>query len=383
LEVENPFMTDFAIVGGGIYGCGTAWELARRGAEVLLLEAKTIASGASGGPGSRGVRANGRDRRELPLMRLAYALWPALHQAIDADTGYSQTGHLMLIERETDYRAAPARLWLQNRQGIPTRLIEGAELREKEPHLSHRVRAALYCPHDGVADHTATTRGLAQAARRLGAEIREGTPVSGMERQGERVTAVFTAHGERFPVKHSLLLLANHDVPRLAQAELGLTLPVWWRLPQVIFTDAVDPVPPRHLIGHAHRKLALKRGPGGGVMVSGGWHGRWNRETQRAETQPDQIAGNMAAAVAVYPELEGVAVREAVADRLETQSIDAIPIIDQLPGVANMIVATGWSGHGWAIAPAVNQLLADWAYNGERPELLRPFRYERFPIALL
>ena len=62
-------MADYIIVGGGIYGCTVAWQLAKRGADVLLLEANTIASGASGGLGERGVRANGRDLRELPLMR--------------------------------------------------------------------------------------------------------------------------------------------------------------------------------------------------------------------------------------------------------------------------------------------------------------------------
>ena len=70
-------MTEFVIVGGGIYGCAVAWELAKRGADVLLLEAQSIASGASGGLGERGVRANGRDLRELPLMRLAYDIWPS------------------------------------------------------------------------------------------------------------------------------------------------------------------------------------------------------------------------------------------------------------------------------------------------------------------
>ncbi|HXH11738.1 MAG TPA: FAD-dependent oxidoreductase [Alphaproteobacteria bacterium] len=64
---------DFVIVGGRVYGAGVAWELAKRGAEVLLLEAQQIASGASGGLGQRGVRANGRDLRELALMRLAPA----------------------------------------------------------------------------------------------------------------------------------------------------------------------------------------------------------------------------------------------------------------------------------------------------------------------
>ena len=95
-------MVDYVIVGGGIYGCTVAWELAKRGADVRLLEAKTIASGASGGLGERGVRANGRDGRELPLMRLAYDIWPTLHKEINGFTGYRRLGHLDMIEREED-----------------------------------------------------------------------------------------------------------------------------------------------------------------------------------------------------------------------------------------------------------------------------------------
>jgi sarcosine oxidase subunit beta len=371
-------MADYVVVGGGVYGCGVAWRLAQRGAEVLLLEARQIASGASGGRGQRGVRANGRDPRELPPMCLAYTLWPELHEEIGAHTGFEQTGHLMLIERDRDYREAVARAWLQVQKGIPSRVVERDELREMEPSLSEQVLAALYCPHDGVADHTATTRGLADAARRQGAEIREGVAVSGLERRGGQVTAVITSQEERIPVEHVLLLLSNTDVPEFVERELGVILPVWWRLPQVVFTEPVDPFPVRHLIGHAHRTLAVKAGPNDSVMISGGWSGRWNPETGRGETQPDQVLGNVAEAVAVYPSLADVHVEHAAADRLESQAVDGIPVIDHVPGVNNVLFAAGWSGHGWAIAPAVTWLLADWAFTGERPELLRPFRYDRF-----
>jgi sarcosine oxidase subunit beta len=112
-------------------------------------------------------------------------------------------------------------------------------------------------------------------------------------------------------------------------------------------------------------------------MISGGWHGRWN-EQGHPETLPDQVAGNFAEAVAVYPILATSAVAEADASRTETISIDGIPIIGRLPGADNMLVATGWSGHGWAIAPAVVQLLAQWALSGTQPELFRPFAYDRF-----
>jgi sarcosine oxidase subunit beta len=110
-------------------------------------------------------------------MRLAYTLWPTLHEQIDAATGFGRIGQLTLIERESELRAALARLWLQNRQGIPTRLVENAELHALEPHIGDTVIAALHCPRDGVADHTATTRALAAAAQRLGTVIREGSAV--------------------------------------------------------------------------------------------------------------------------------------------------------------------------------------------------------------
>ncbi|MGB0388371.1 MAG: NAD(P)/FAD-dependent oxidoreductase [Ardenticatenaceae bacterium] len=371
-------MADFVIVGGGVYGCGVAWELAKRGAEVLLLEAQVVASGASGGLGKRGVRANGRDVRELPLMRLAYDMWPTLHEQIGAPTGYVRSGHLLLVERESEYRTLAARAWTQNQQGVPSRVVEQDELRELEPYVSEGVIAALHCPKDGVADHTATTRGLAAAAARLGAQIREQTPVCGLERRGERVTAVLTAQGERIAVNGSLLLLSNQHVPAFVQAQLGITLPVWWRLPQVMLTEAVEPMPLRHLIGHAHRVLAMKSHPTGQIMISGGWRGQPNQETGEPEVQPDQVAGNLAEAVAVYPSLAGVAVAEVSVERWETESIDNIPIIDRLPGTKNLFIGTGWSGHGWAISPAVNRLLAEWLLTNTQPELLWPFRYGRF-----
>ena len=371
-------MADFVIVGGGIYGCAIAWELAKRGADVHLLEARTIASGASGGLGKRGVRANGRDLRELPLMRLAYEQWSTLHEQLDGLTGYERMGHLWLIERDQDYAGAAARAWVQEQQGIPTQLIEAAELPALQPYLSEQVIAALYCPLDGVADHTQTTRSYATAAQKLGATIQEQTPVTKLERQGDQVTAIITENDELIPVGKQVLLLSNHHVLNFVRDHLDITLPIWPMLPQVMATEPVTPMPVKHLIGHASRTLAIKPLPTNQVMISGGWRGRWNADAGRGETLPDQVEGNRQQAIAVYPVLADVPIAEAKADRLETITADGIPIIDRLPGAENMIVAAGWSGHGWAIAPAVALLLADWALTGKQPDLLNPFSYQRF-----
>ena len=227
-------MPDFVIIGGGVYGCGVAWELAKRGAEVCLLEAETVASGASGGLGKRGVRANGRDMRELPFMHMAYDMWPTLHEELGAPTGYERTGHLLLIERENDYLSMEAQGWLQRQYDIPSTMLSQAQLREKEPFVSEQVIGAIYCSKDGIADHTATTRAYAQAAEKEGAVIREHTVVTGLEQQNDRVVAVTTSQAERIPVGHSVLLLSNRHTLTFVKEQFDLTLPVWPLYPQAV-----------------------------------------------------------------------------------------------------------------------------------------------------
>lgn len=368
---------DHVVVGGGVYGCGVAWELARGGREVLLLEAETIASGASGGLGQRGIRANARDSRELALARRAHERWPSFADEIQAPTGFERTGHLQLVEREEDLPTARHQVDEQCRNGIATELVDGERLRTLEPQLAPSVVAATYCAADGVSDHTATTVGLALAAERAGAVVREHAPVTALHRDGRRVVAVDLADGDQITVGRSVVLLANASLPRLLEP-LGVTLPLFDVWPQALVTEPVDPVPVHHLIGHAHRQLALKPLPDRRVMITGGRLGRRDPATGGGVVDDDQVAGNLADAVAVYPSLAGVELVAAVADRSEAIAHDLVPIIDTVPGTTNAHFATGWSGHGWAIAPAVIELVATWAATADAPEVLRPFGLHRF-----
>lgn len=371
---------EFVIVGGGIYGAATAWALAAGGASVVVLEADGLAAGASGGLGKRGVRANGRDLRELPLMRRAYDLWPTLGADLGADLGYERTGHLQLYERHHDIGAGEVRARVQTALGIPTAHLEGARLRDVEPGLSGKVLGALHAPLDGVADHEATTRAYAAAAGRAGAVTRTGAEVTRLERDGERVSAVALASGERVAVGRALLLLNNGGLLDLVARELGVRLPVWNIYPQVVCSTPAPVAPFHSYVGHLHRPVALKMIPGGAVMLSGGWRGRWNPETRRGETIPASVAGNWAEAVALFPAMAGLDIAASMADRAETTCLDLVPIIDRAAGVSNTFLACGWSGHGWAIAPAVAPLLAEWVRGGgDAPALLRPFALSRFP----
>lgn len=371
-------MTENLIIGGGVYGCALAWALVKRNVGCHLIEAKSIASGASGGPGRRGVRANGRDPREIPLMRQAQALWPTLHETLGADSLFERTGHLLLIERAEDLAEAEARVSLQNQMGIASELLSAGKLRELEPEVGEQVRAAIFCPDDGVADHTATTCAYAEAARQAGATIEEGLSARRLVVDGARVVAVEIEDGDPIPVADRLFVLANGGARDLLADRLAL--PLWSLAFQVLLSVPLDAVPIRHLVGHAHRTLSLKAEAGNRVMISGGRLGHWDHETRSGATIESEVAANVADAVAVYPSLEGLEIERADAGHLEALSLDGVPIIDRLPGLENAYVGTGWCGHGWAIAPAVAELLADWTPEGKRPAPLAPFACSRFGV---
>jgi sarcosine oxidase subunit beta len=217
-----------------------------------------------------------------------------------------------------------------------------------------------------------------------------------------RVRAVVTSEEDRIEVDSAVVVLANQGVAELVAtlgARLGgtreqrdraaggterrlaspgpaslATFPVW---PQVLVTQPLARAVVHHLIGHSHRRLALKSLPDGSLMITGGWLGVWNSERGVGEPVAEAVAGNLAEAIAVFPCLAGTDVRWAVADRLESVSSDLVPIIDAVPGVTNCLFATGWSGHGWAIAPAVTELMATWLLEGDRPATLAPFALSR------
>lgn len=371
-------MVDYVVVGGGVYGCAVAWELTGRGHSVRVLEAGAVAGRASGGPGRRGVRANGRDRTELPLMEIAYNVWPSLHERLGTAPFYERLGQLLLVETAEQVAAAEARCQMQLDLGIESRMVEQSELREMEPAMSDTMLAALYCPNDGVADHVATTKAYAAAATALGVEVSELCAMRSVDVANGRVRAVRTTADERIDVAIGVILLSNSEVATQLEDLTGMRLPTWNGCFQALMTEPLDQVPLRHLIGHVSRTVSLKPQGDDRIMISGGWCGTWDADAQTGRVNDESVAGNVAEAVALYPSLAHLQVAEANVGHLESVSVDDIPIIDTAPGVDNLWFGTGWSGHGWAIAPVVANELAGWCSSGVRPELLRPFALSRF-----
>ena len=93
---------DVIIIGGGIMGCSTAYRLAQKGLDVLVLEKKEIGNGGSC-RNAGGVRQSARDPKELPLAMYAVAnIWPGLSDELGVNVEYVQKGNIRLGLTEKD-----------------------------------------------------------------------------------------------------------------------------------------------------------------------------------------------------------------------------------------------------------------------------------------
>lgn len=373
---------DFVIVGGGVYGMATAYHLARLGAEsVAVIERDEPAAGASGGVGKRGVRANRRDLRELPLMREANRIWPTLHEELDGATGYERTGGTYLIDgpASTGFKgidAAESYARAQSALGVPTELWDRDRVRSEYPGISDEVQAASFVPTDGVASHEATTLSYAAAAQRRGVQILSGTEVVELRTDGAgRIAGVLTANGELIGARREVLLLANGGVRQLVAEATGKDLPLWTIYPLACTLRTSSSVYIPRLTGHETRPLSVKM-TGEHIMLSGGWRGRATPEGP--EVVPERLRGNIEVLQRVFPYLADLEVITADASRAETASVDQIPIIGRC--APNLFVACGWSGHGWAIAPVVSRLIAEDIVMDAPSPLLAPFSPRRFEL---
>ncbi|WP_435656606.1 NAD(P)/FAD-dependent oxidoreductase [Brucella pituitosa] len=379
----NDAIADFIIIGAGIFGTSLAYHLAATSRSVHIIERHSVASGASGGPGHRGVRANNRDLRELPLAAHALALWPHWSEQLGQNSGYERVGGLSVGEQQSVSGKAGkvtlrARADVQNAYGIKTEILGAESVKALLPQISDKVRYALFNPEDGIADHTVATRAFAQAAVALGAVLEEGQNVVTIFTNTDKRAVVQLGDGRELVARQAVVLAANTQVPKLLADAFGIELPIWPFNPQVAQIKVGPDLKIDQLVNHQHRTLSIKRADADHITVTGGAVGHWDEATETGVPDLSVLSASLQALAAVFPTAAvNAQVTHLEAARADSSSVDQIPIIDQVPGEP-FFYATGWSGHGFAISPAVSEAVATWLTEGKKPTVLNPFSEARF-----
>lgn len=365
-------VAEVIVVGGGVIGSSIAYHLARAGVRTVLLEKRTIAAAASGASAG-GVRQQGRDPRELPLAIRACERWATLEEELAADIHYRRGGHLSLIEREEDRPNLLAAIERQRAAGLNIALVEGVELRELAPAVSPHLLAGSYTPDDGHADPALTTRAFAAAAARAGAEIRIGITVHGLAVEGGRVVGVLTDDG---PLGADLTILAAGAWSKTLAAGAGVDLPLAPMGLQMLLTA---PSPPclDQVVGCVGRQISFKQLPAGNFLIGGGWPGDWSLDDSRGTPRVASVWGSALTAAAIVPISSTVGLADAWVG-IEARAADDVPILGPVRGLDGLVVAAGFSGHGFQLSPAIGQVIAELIVEGAPSIPLDALNLDRF-----
>ncbi|MGH9303486.1 MAG: NAD(P)/FAD-dependent oxidoreductase [Acidimicrobiales bacterium] len=409
-----PKSRDVVVVGGGILGLASAYELARRGLSVLVIESYRTGA-AQSGLNLGFVRQQGRDPAELPLMMAANRRWRSLSAELGADTEWVMGGNLRLTKDGSLAVRYEEWVRLASSIGLDSRVVTGEEVNTILCAETGGFEIAIFTPSDGHADPVATCAAYASAARCNGAEIVEGVAVTGLERTGSRISGVSTAIGEvraravvvaagagsarlcrsvgvRFPqrlVRQSVVL--TEPVKALTKAaawtgELFVRQDVQGRLRLAGATRneiVLDPGgirdAPRFLASYFANRSQLRiradrarllRAAGRSLLAPTG-------DAHLPVADPEDIIYCLRTAARMFPALAELRLQRAWAGEIDSTP-DALAVLDAPVEHPGLVLATAMSGHGFGLSPAVGSVVAALVA-GEEPGFdLRPFRLARF-----
>lgn len=412
---------EVVIVGGGIVGCATAYYLARRGVQVVLVEKGEVA-GEQSGKNWGFVRQQGRDSAEVPLMMESNRIWRGLEQELEADIEWVRRGNLALAADEQ--RMALFEGWLQVARefGLDTKVLGRKEVAQLIPAMQTRWVGGLYTGSDGHAEPAKATEAFRRAAVKFGARLHPRCAAEAIHTENGEVSGVVTEHGE---VRTRTVVCAAGAWSAKLARRLGLGLPQRLVRATVARTNPAPPVTPVGVWGPA---VAFRQRQDGRLNLAAGgvtdyditldsfrhlrlflpnyWRNRklfdvhvgrplardllrlapWSAARRHPfaydrgiETPPNpaKVRKGIEEFLRLFPRLKGLEIERAWACYIDVTP-DALPVLGPVAAPRGFIFATGFSGHGFAMGPVVGRLVAELILDGKPSLDISAFRFSRF-----
>ena len=353
-----PDTAEVVVIGGGVIGTSIAYHLAARGCtDVVVLERGRLGEGSTA-RASGGIRQQFGHEVEVRLARDSVLFWQDFEERMEGHLSFRQVGYLYLLTTPAEVERFTRNVELQQRIGVPSRLLRPAEILELVPLLRlDGVLAGAFCPTDGRAVPAGAVDGYARQARRLGARLIEDVDVRAIRVAAGRVRGVETTAGR---VAAPLVIDAAGPQAAVVAAMVGIDLPVYPKRLHQFVTGPVAGLPP-DLPCVAEPATTLFVAPEGqGVLL-----GMDRPEASSTNTLVDWdfLPEVIRTATHRLPSIEQSDIRTAWAGLIE-QTPDGLPIVGKVPDVEGFILANGMNGHGFMLSPAIGRAVAELVLDG-------------------
>jgi sarcosine oxidase, subunit beta len=376
---------DAIVVGAGIMGCSTAYQLARRGVKTAVLEKSVIGAGSTG-ESSAIIRQHYSNDLTARMALYSLRVFQNFGQVVGGESGFAPVGFVALVDAK-DRQGLEANIAMQRRVGIQTEILSPEALREVVSGLETAdLVAAAYEAESGYADPNLTVNSYAQAARREGADIFIETAVTGITFKGNRVTGVLTNKGAfsaptvlncagpwAAPVARAGGAEAPINSCRVQVAFFGR--PPGYEGAHPVVVDFINAIYFRSETGNLTLVGAIDPAEAAAVV---------DPDAYRKAVDDDFVLDSGQRLVNRFPAMERGQVRGGYAS-LYAITPDWHPIVDQLIPGSGFYICAGFSGHGFKLGPAVGVMAAEMIMGVSEPEfdphLFRLARYsENAPV---
>ncbi|OBK79399.1 FAD-binding oxidoreductase [Mycobacterium sp. 1164985.4] len=371
---------DVVIIGGGVEGAAAAWALSQRGVtDVVVLERNTVGAGMTG-KSSGIVRCHYGVSSLAAMAAVGLEVFEKAEEIFGGDIGFRQTGYVVGVGAR-DVDALRKSLAAQRCVGVQTEEIDADEVARMWPWADLSPFAAFgWESRGGYGDAYQAAQAFAASARAAGVRIQQGVAATELVLEGDRVTGVRTTDGET--VSAGTVVVATGAWTRPFLALYGLDVPIRVVREQIVLISPgvdVGPVP----VFSDLVSLQYVRPEIGGEILFG------NSDLSDPEDADPDAYSNRASEAFVDLTVDRVGTRfpgfpDAAITGSYAGCYDATP--DWNPVISateidGLVVAAGFSGHGFKIAPAVGRLVADLVVEGCSSDPRIPetdFRLSRF-----
>jgi sarcosine oxidase, subunit beta len=357
---QLPARARVVIVGGGVIGVSIAFHLAEAGVtDVLLLEAHALGSGSTC-KAAGGVRAQFSDRVNIELGMRSLEAFRDFGSRPGGQIDLHEVGYLFLLDDVATVAAFEQNIALQNELSVPSRLISPAEAAQLSPLISTTgLVAAAYSPSDGHCTPESVVLGYATAARALGTRLVTNTAVTGIAMTGDTFQV---QAGEQLVETETVICAAGAWSAQIADW-VGAQLPVTPLRRQIVVTEPIESLPPELPMTIDFSTSLYFHREGQGLLV--GMSDPGETPGFRLSRSDDWLPRLSSAMTRRAPRLADYGIASGWAGLYEVTP-DHNGLIGESAPAGRFLYATGFSGHGFLMAPAVGEVVRD-VYLGRRP----------------
>ena len=371
-------MADIVIIGGGVHGCSLAFHLGTLSAgRVVLVEKKHIAAAPTAQSGAM-IRALFEDRIYVDLVRASTRMFENWSELVGGDAGFVQEGFLRITD-SLELEELGGDLELTKAAGEPYQVLSHDEVSRLVPSGQFRDgEFGILFPHGGYADPYKTTVELADAARRGGVAVREGVQLTGIRIEHGRVTAVETDAGTI--VTPLVVNCAGAWSDRVAKMA-GIELPIAIRAtPTCLFRRPDSMRTGGPILSDGVNKVYLRTL---GEAVYRAAHFGYSDQIVDADDFDESVSAMQARMLRTglhdrYDDMRRTPYMGGFS-ALYDMTPDSHPIVGTITGVEGFWCDCGWSGNGFAPAPASGRSLAQMILGQPADIDLSFFRWPRHP----